>query len=656
MTSAERVETITQRPAETESASASSKRAKPRFFDSEKLLRIARCVAEVRTFTEAAKEVDVDRKSIPAYLTLEGLTPRGVKRAGKHADEIQFLMAVRRHAAPARMKPATPANAGHAPQIPGQTTAAASAHAGVSATTIWAINSSDANAADLERQIDAPFETRQGGRSADKRPLSLGADKLLTVAQLFSECGSLRAAASKLQVNRGTLSAYISGAALTPRGSEAAGTAKAEIERLLRVGRAFALSQAQGRAINATQLLDVAEQVAAGSAIKYAALSAGIKPRAVSRFLTGAGLTDRGRDAAGPHANQIDVLSSVSIDASVNRGGGSPSLRADQLLRIANEYRKGGSLRSAFRAAEVNARTAEIYITPQGLTFLGRNVAGSTVAEIDRLMRERRNTDATPLVEQDPGRAATPGLVNSSFFENLSAWGAPSPPADSVNQPGLSSRYQLSAQPEASDSTFGGLESLFSQGETTYGRYGGVTRFEYESPIGDEARSTATRLPAFDGSHAQDPLTLHQENVAAELSPIYPDLDSYLRDQNVEAGYASGYGLNCLLDTVLQFVFDVRRCSQWETPQTLSLQPHVQQMRAFLAAAGYAEPQGTLDIYGGCGVGGLFVDHYHVRIQVVEQIADGRLVEHPVLGQDGDRLRILHTPGSGGHFQPLWRK
>jgi hypothetical protein len=65
------------------------------------------------------------------------------------------------------------------------------------------------------------------------------------------------------------------------------------------------------------------------------------------------------------------------------------------------------------------------------------------------------------------------------------------------------------------------------------------------------------------------------------------------------------------------------------------------------------DPQGEIDLYGANGVGALLATNFGVRIQAIEVDANGGLTAHPVLGQAGRLVHILHTPG---HFQPLWSR
>ncbi len=44
-------------------------------------------------------------------------------------------------------------------------------------------------------------------------------------------------------------------------------------------------------------------------------------------------------------------------------------------------------------------------------------------------------------------------------------------------------------------------------------------------------------------------------------------------------------------------------------------------------------------------------DSLDIRIQTIELEGSGQVTAHPVVGQQGRLVHILHTPN---HFQPLW--
>jgi hypothetical protein len=114
---------------------------------------------------------------------------------------------------------------------------------------------------------------------------------------------------------------------------------------------------------------------------------------------------------------------------------------------------------------------------------------------------------------------------------------------------------------------------------------------------------------------------------------------SALQDQ-FEIGESSGLDLNCLLYTIYQLANNTRTADE----------SRVTAMRGVLVEAGYAAPEGEIDIYGGAGM--QLANDLGVRLQVHQQIAS-QYVEHPVLGAGGPILHILHR---SRHFAPLWPK
>ncbi|MCV3211840.1 type III effector protein [Mesorhizobium sp. YC-39] len=133
------------------------------------------------------------------------------------------------------------------------------------------------------------------------------------------------------------------------------------------------------------------------------------------------------------------------------------------------------------------------------------------------------------------------------------------------------------------------------------------------------------------------------------VGPLTHTLHTFLEQFNAEVGQASGQGLNCLLDTVLQVAHNTKR-QDHETPQTGQLRQQVRSLRNSLVQVGAVDPHGEIDLYGAEGVGVLLANNLGVSIQAIEADANGRLTVHPVLGE-GRLVHILHTPG---HFQPLW--
>ncbi len=134
------------------------------------------------------------------------------------------------------------------------------------------------------------------------------------------------------------------------------------------------------------------------------------------------------------------------------------------------------------------------------------------------------------------------------------------------------------------------------------------------------------------------------------FGPVPGSLETFLRGHEASVGYADGTGFNCLLDTILQLVNNVRRPIGEERPETRSYQHQVEPLRQFLHDAGMVDLRGLIDHYGSSGVGVVLADNLGVRIQVIQNV-NGSLYAHPVLGQRGPLVHILHTPG---HFEPLW--
>ena len=122
------------------------------------------------------------------------------------------------------------------------------------------------------------------------------------------------------------------------------------------------------------------------------------------------------------------------------------------------------------------------------------------------------------------------------------------------------------------------------------------------------------------------------------------------RQHVANVGHASGEGLNCLFDTIVQLRDNVKRLSNEETSQTREIGHEARRIREALVATGTVPSEGEIDIYGGAGA--QLAHDLNLRIQVTQRTEDGSLIHHPVLGEAGRLVHILHTPG---HFQPLWQ-
>ena len=146
-------------------------------------------------------------------------------------------------------------------------------------------------------------------------------------------------------------------------------------------------------------------------------------------------------------------------------------------------------------------------------------------------------------------------------------------------------------------------------------------------------------------SEVEGPLQPGQPLPAGAVVPI----NQALRNLNVNVGYASGSGLNCLIDTVLQLQSNTRRPDNGQTSMP-ELEAATQMWRNYLSQAGIVAQHGQIDLYDTSAVGANLAHNMQMRIQAIE-VVDGQAIAHPVLGQQGPLVHILHTPG---HFQPLW--
>jgi len=131
----------------------------------------------------------------------------------------------------------------------------------------------------------------------------------------------------------------------------------------------------------------------------------------------------------------------------------------------------------------------------------------------------------------------------------------------------------------------------------------------------------------------------HEIEGSSQLAPL-PTGRVSLAALDADLGIASGRGLNCLLDTVLQLARGMRR-QDLGTPQALA--QDAQELRRALAAVGLVERDGMIDVYGPGGVGVFLAQNLRVRIQVVQAHESEGLLAHPVLGEEGPLVHILHT-------------
>jgi hypothetical protein len=127
------------------------------------------------------------------------------------------------------------------------------------------------------------------------------------------------------------------------------------------------------------------------------------------------------------------------------------------------------------------------------------------------------------------------------------------------------------------------------------------------------------------------------------------DLNAFFRRYNAEMGLASGQGLNCLLDSMLQLSTRIRR-GRDAAQQTRALDGQAGELRSNLEQVGLVPANDMIDFYSPGAVGQTIAATLGLRVQIIQQQDDGRLTAHDAFGA-GQLVRILHTPG---HFQPLW--
>ena len=137
----------------------------------------------------------------------------------------------------------------------------------------------------------------------------------------------------------------------------------------------------------------------------------------------------------------------------------------------------------------------------------------------------------------------------------------------------------------------------------------------------------------------------HPDGAPARLTAVH---ERHLRERfDVDVGHASGAGLNCLLDSVLQLFHNQRIARDQQAPEWMRTIARI--LRDILIEKGAASENAFIDVYGGTAQ--YLAETYRVRIQVIEQ-RDGAAVLHPAIGDEGHRLlQVLHTVD---HFQPLW--
>ena len=218
---------------------------------------------------------------------------------------------------------------------------------------------------------------------------------------------------------------------------------------------------------------------------------------------------------------------------------------------------------------------------------------------------------------------------------------------------------EAQVRPTPSDTTFRSLGSL---GPSTIG---GELRDDAHSSTWDFHTPTAMPYGSSDeygyhdyaagsSSQPQQAVPAPAHDLVLSNLPVGPlqgmTRQSFLEHVNAEMGYASSQGLNCLLDSLLQRFYDTRRWLNHEPPH---LARNVLTLRRRLVMLGQAAPHGNIDAEGANLLAVTLAANYAVRIQFIEERADRSLTVHPVYGDQGPLIHILHTPG---HFQPLWPK
>jgi hypothetical protein len=267
-------------------------------------------------------------------------------------------------------------------------------------------------------------------------------------------------------------------------------------------------------------------------------------------------------------------------------------------------------------------------------------------------------------------RGTQPFHLDAAAYEDVTGPAAPAEPASSSTTFGDLESLNVSRQYEApsfdlnadADEVTGpAAPALPAASDTTFRSLGSLGSSIQRGDLRDDAQSSAwnfdpaTPLPSGSGS------TWPQQASPAHHSPLMLSnlpvgqlrgvpLDSFLAQVNAERGHASALGLNCLLDSLLQLVRGERRWPHYE-PHGLSLD--VQALREVLVMHREVASHGEIDAEGANLLAVTLAANYQVRIQFIEAAADDSVIVHPVYGNQGRLVHILHTPG---HFQPLWPK
>lgn len=154
-------------------------------------------------------------------------------------------------------------------------------------------------------------------------------------------------------------------------------------------------------------------------------------------------------------------------------------------------------------------------------------------------------------------------------------------------------------------------------------------------------------LDVLDDADVDEPVAEDDEEEQTEESPVVTEVWLH---QQFTLGAASGLGNNCLIHTLLQLA------ARGEVAYTGALdEGAVGEVRQQLVTLGLAVRGEMLDFYGAAGQALLdhFMANYRFRVQVLQVTNSGRIIRHPVRGDQGPILSILHR---SLHFQPLWRR
>lgn len=254
------------------------------------------------------------------------------------------------------------------------------------------------------------------------------------------------------------------------------------------------------------------------------------------------------------------------------------------------------------------------------------------------------------------------GLGSLGSAAHYGSYGAHPDTPQEVTQPTQApSPYHLSPMSSSAFPHFSGLDD---QSAAYSGGHGfdlntpsaeAIQQAHGDSPFQDLSLSSlnsAAHYGSHDAAYPSTPSEVTGPSQAGQPLPTGPmrgSLNRVLTQLNLEQGFASGDALNCLIDTALQLTTGVRRPDNGHTPMH-QLDQTVPAWRQHLFVAGVVPQHGMIDLYSANLAGANLAHNLNVRIQIV-QWENGRATAHPVLGQQGPLVHILHTPG---HFQPLW--